>query len=352
MFKSSHTIHGYLCCISLAVILPACGSDKEASTSPNDVTGGKTDTTINCETFINEQECNASKACGWIDSVCRRVAKEPLCMETGGSCHSVIPGATPVCPADTVEISISLADCSSGNEICCKAIKGIWGPVEEPTCEASGGFCIASRDPGIFPECPADTSKIDSGLLSDCNGEYQACCKPIIWPGQDKCLGAWLDENLTCRTPADGVYPDDCCAAEFSSKCAGASIARGGNGCAGPNDRPLPEKCCTVQKEQKCIQLNEQYVIALQEASKCNITVAAPICQFKAKGELMCPSCDTFVNTNPDLNGMTDSLNQWNTMGCGEVPYNCLNTVRCANVTSGICENEVGSSQGTCQAVW
>jgi hypothetical protein len=150
--------------------------------------------------------------------------------------------------------------------------------LEEPTCKAAGGFCIASRDPGIFPECPADTYKLDSELFSDCNGEYRACCKAIIWPGQpgSECWGGWLDQNLTCRTPADGVYPDKCCEAELtkkcwgswldenllcrtiadgvlpdkcceaelSTRCAGASRARGGVGCAGPDDRPLPEVCC------------------------------------------------------------------------------------------------------------
>jgi hypothetical protein len=55
------------------------------------------------------------------------------------------------------------------------------------------------------------------------------CCGPSTCQPKEpapapSCDGAWLDQNGTCRTPADGVYPDACCA---GPKCGDAQCAEG-----------------------------------------------------------------------------------------------------------------------------
>jgi hypothetical protein len=54
------------------------------------------------------------------------------------------------------------------------------------------------------------------------------CCGPSTCqpqpPPPPSCWGAWLDQNGTCRTPADGVYPPECCA---GPKCGDAQCAAG-----------------------------------------------------------------------------------------------------------------------------
>lgn len=60
-------------------------------------------------------------------------------------------------------------------------------------------------------------------LVSDpfCCGP--STCRPKTPP---PCWGAWLDENGTCRTPADGVYPASCCAGPTcgSAQCAAGEV--------------------------------------------------------------------------------------------------------------------------------
>ena len=62
-------------------------------------------------------------------------------------------------------------------------------------------------------------------------------CQPKVAPPPPPppppaCWGAWLDENGLCRTPADGVYPDSCCAA-LSTPC-GTSSCGVGKVCCNP----------------------------------------------------------------------------------------------------------------------
>lgn len=60
------------------------------------------------------------------------------------------------------------------------------------------------------------------------------CCGPSICepkaPPPPSCWGAWLDQSGTCRTPADGVYPDACCAGQ-TTPC-------------GPANCGVGETCC------------------------------------------------------------------------------------------------------------
>lgn len=65
------------------------------------------------------------------------------------------------------------------------------------------------------------------------------CCGPSTChpkapppPPPPSCWGAWLDQNGLCRTPADGVYPDSCCAT-LSTPC-GTSSCGVGKVCCNP----------------------------------------------------------------------------------------------------------------------
>jgi hypothetical protein len=62
---------------------------------------------------------------------------------------------------------------------------------------------------------------------ADCGG---VCQKKTPPPPPPSCWGAWLDENGLCRTPADGVYPDACCAGQ-SNPCGDAQCGAGTTCC-------------------------------------------------------------------------------------------------------------------------
>jgi hypothetical protein len=69
-----------------------------------------------------------------------------------------------------------------------------------------GGIANIPCDAG--EECvpnPNDSGCDPTKGGADCGGICQATSSTA------SCFGAWLDQNGTCRTPADGVYPDSCC---------------------------------------------------------------------------------------------------------------------------------------------
>lgn len=89
-----------------------------------------------------------------------------------------------------------------------------------PPKKICGGFAGLLCGPG--EECvddPDDACDPNAGG-ADCSGICVAKPPPTPPP---TCWGSWLDENGTCRTPADGVYPDACCAGQTTpcgpSKC-------------------------------------------------------------------------------------------------------------------------------------
>jgi hypothetical protein len=89
-----------------------------------------------------------------------------------------------------------------------------------PTKKACGGF--AGLTCGAGEECvddPTDACDPTKGG-KDCAG----ICQPKS--PAPSCAGAWLDQSGLCRTPADGVYPAECCAGPKcgTAQCAGGEV--------------------------------------------------------------------------------------------------------------------------------
>ncbi len=55
------------------------------------------------------------------------------------------------------------------------------------------------------------TSCAASTPFSGCKATTRTTTSAKFTVKKDPCWGAWLDQNGTCRTPADGVYPKECC---------------------------------------------------------------------------------------------------------------------------------------------
>lgn len=97
-------------------------------------------------------------------------------------------------------------------------------PQPDPDCAACG--------PGCYLYCENGFAKDERGC------DLCECAEP------QQCWGAWKDENGTCRTPSDGVYPAECC--EGPQECFGAWRDESGL-CRSPNDGVYPDECCCPQ---------------------------------------------------------------------------------------------------------
>ncbi len=144
------------------------------------------------------------------------------------------------------------ADCSA-NEECGPKLCLMWCAVDDPfccgpsTCQPKAKFCggIAGIPCGPNEQCvddPTDECDPNKGG-ADCGGICQPTTPPPP-PPPPSCWGAWKDQNGVCRTPADGVYPDSCCA---GPTCGNAQCAAGQVCC-----NPL-QGICTAPGEV-CIQ--------------------------------------------------------------------------------------------------
>jgi|GEM_PF-5306124 hypothetical protein len=127
------------------------------------------------------------------------------------------------------------------------------------------------------------------------------------------CWGAWLDQYGNCRTPADGVYPAE---------------------------------CCTEAREQKCGQIGADYAAAITKAQSCDPYQwywGTPQCQQKVANSLSCNNCPTYVNDTSALQGPID---QWSAYKCDTVLWMCP-AVMCAPAAGAYCKS-TGGGQGSC----
>lgn len=105
---------------------------------------------------------------------------------------------------------------------------------ETQTLNALGAnACLDDADCGAGEECGPKF------CLMWCPVGDATCCGPSTCrpkttppPPPPACFGAWLDQFGACRTPADGVYPDSCCAG-LTSPC-GSSACGVGEVCCNP----------------------------------------------------------------------------------------------------------------------
>jgi hypothetical protein len=121
---------------------------------------------------------------------------------------------------ETCGPKVCLMYCLVNDPFCC-------GPSTcQPKAKMCGGIAgIACAADEICVDDPNDGCDPTKGG-ADCSGTCQK--KPTNPP--PACFGAWLDQNGTCRTPADGVYPDSCCAG-MTTDC-------------GPSKCGVGETCC------------------------------------------------------------------------------------------------------------
>lgn len=93
--------------------------------------------------------------------------------------------------------------------------------------------CLDNADCGASEECGPKV------CLMWCAVDDPFCCgtsscQPKTPPPPPSCFGAWLDQHGMCRTPADGVYPDSCCAALPRGPKCGPNLCAAGQVCCNP----------------------------------------------------------------------------------------------------------------------
>ncbi|MBX3186829.1 MAG: hypothetical protein KF819_07435 [Labilithrix sp.] len=92
------------------------------------------------------------------------------------------------------------------------------------------GACLDDAD------CKANEACGPKVCLMWCAVGDPFCCGPSTCqpkappPPPPACWGAWLDQFGNCRTPADGVYPDSCCAGQ-TTPCGDAACGVGTTCC-------------------------------------------------------------------------------------------------------------------------
>lgn len=95
--------------------------------------------------------------------------------------------------------------------------------------------CLDDADCSTGQECGPKV------CLMYCHVDDPFCCGPSTCrpkapppPPPPACWGAWLDENGTCRTPADGVYPASCCDDLPKGEPCGPTTCGAGTVCCNP----------------------------------------------------------------------------------------------------------------------
>jgi len=157
------------------------------------------------------------------------------------------------------------------------------------------------------------------GSQANCKSHHKVV-SPEFKVGKEKCWGAFLDQNGLCRTPADGVYPDECCAGERQKKCQG---------------------------------IQGDYSAALQKAKSCSpFPTFAPQCTSLVASSLSCHGrCSAAINVSPEAAGLTKITDQWKQFKCGTVPWICP-MYMCRPATGGTCEVGVGGKTATCRVTY
>ncbi|MBW2734383.1 MAG: hypothetical protein JRH20_18505 [Deltaproteobacteria bacterium] len=133
---------------------------------------------------------------------------------------------------------------------------------------------------------------------------------------KDKCMGAWLDKEGACRTPADGIYPD---------------------------------ACCDDERVAFCHRVNDAYIAELANAKTCHPVAALAQCTEQAWNNLTCKFCLSYVNTTVELDRISAP---WRRAACDTVIPVCAKGA-CAAPVSGGCQSVDGNgSEGVCETLY
>lgn len=93
--------------------------------------------------------------------------------------------------------------------------------------------CLDNADCSASEECGPKVC-----LMWCAAGDPTCCgtssCQPKTPTPPPSCGGAWLDQFGGCRTPADGVYPDSCCADLPRGPVCGPHLCGAGQVCCNP----------------------------------------------------------------------------------------------------------------------
>jgi len=89
--------------------------------------------------------------------------------------------------------------------------------------------------------------------------------------------------------------------------------------------------------QRDCAVLNEEYVLAVQEARACDPLLDFKQCTLRVRSSLTCP-CPAYVNPrNKDAREQMNSvIHAWDGGGCSDHAYNCL-AVLCPQMKDSVC---------------
>lgn len=199
---------------------------------------------------------------------------------------------------------------------------GVWGP-SEPTHVCFWEGLAAEIAPAASYEqaiqANAGTYRVTGGYSLGCKAGQplsQAECRVHV-PARaserfvvsdQACWGAWIDQNGTCRTPADGVYPDS---------------------------------CCDDARQARCRQIDGEWVAAVEKGQRCSMLVTAPQCQIVVANNLSCGTCSVAINATEATLGLDKLRAEWQAVGCDRQPFICP-AYLCPKVTGGHCEEFSG----------
>lgn len=113
---------------------------------------------------------------------------------------------------------LCLMYCLAGDPFCCGPSTCQPKTPEPKRCGGVAGLRCAADEECV--DDPTDACDPKHGG-ADCGGICQKIPTP---PPPPACVGAWIDQNGTCRAPNDGVYPADCCG---GPKCGDAQCGVG-----------------------------------------------------------------------------------------------------------------------------
>ena len=221
---------------------------------------------------------------------CLTIAVDPSTVDAGAPTTATL--------SNTLGESVFLGGCSPyGIE---RLEDGSWveqGPTRICVWEGNAAEISAGKSYSEELNLKAGTYRVVGGYALGCESgkplsqakcglALKAASKPFTVK-EDSCWGAWIDNNGTCRTPADGVYP---------------------------------AACCDDSRQEFCGAINTRYVDALKGAKACVPVAGTAQCAQQVATDLACALCVEYVNSTTELEKISA---EWKRVGCDAVRFIC-----------------------------